>query len=438
MKRIAYILFLFTAITVQAQCWKQVAGGNEHKVGIKEDGTIWTWGSNEYGQLGDGTTQNSLIPINIVPGDGWKFVDAGIEHTIALKNDGTLWGWGSNEYNQLGTGTNQNSLVPIQIGTDNDWKVIDVGGYHNFAIKNDGTLWGWGLNNYSQLGDGTTINKNTPTKLGIETWRSVVGGSFHSAGIKGNGTLYTWGLGAYGQLGSGSYADHYNVPIQISFDTDWETIYCASEMTVIIKTDGTLWGCGDLFGASLIQKGENFTIASLSVSVHALKNDGTLWGFGDNASGQIGNGTTIEYNDFVKVNNDTDWKLPITGGYSSGALKTDGALYTWGYNGKGQGGNGNTTTSYIPVVVECPTASLNENTLSNISIYPNPTDNTLNISNTGNINIETLKVIDVTGKILLEQQSNTSQIDVQKLPAGMYFLEITANGAKQYTKFIKK
>ena len=92
----------------------------------------------------------------------WTTVAAGYNHTIGIKTDGTLWAWGRNDYGQLGDGTNTNKNVPTQIGTDTNWKLIAAGDNHTMAIKDNGTLWAWGRNNYGQLGDGTTVNKNTP------------------------------------------------------------------------------------------------------------------------------------------------------------------------------------------------------------------------------------------------------------------------------------
>jgi alpha-tubulin suppressor-like RCC1 family protein len=127
---------------------------------IKTNGTLWAWGSNSLGQLGDGTTTNKNIPTQIGTATDWKIVAGGLDHSLAIKNNGTLWAWGNNSSGQLGNGSTTRSTIPIQIGTATDWKMIVGGTNFSIALKNNGTLWAWGLNNMGQLGDGTTINKN--------------------------------------------------------------------------------------------------------------------------------------------------------------------------------------------------------------------------------------------------------------------------------------
>jgi len=121
----------------------------------------------------------------------------------ALKTNGTLWTWGRNNFGQLGNGTNTNVSIATQIGTDTDWQSVATGSNHTMAIKNNGTLWGWGSNSAYQLGDGTFVNKNVPTQMGTYTnWQSIKAGSSSTLGVKSNNALYTWGAGSYGQIGN--------------------------------------------------------------------------------------------------------------------------------------------------------------------------------------------------------------------------------------------
>lgn len=130
---------LLSFIFANAQCWSDISV-NTHSVAIKTDGTLWSWGHNSQGQLGDGTTVNKLSPIQIGTSANWSRVAAGDEFTMAIKTDGTLWGWGLNVNGALGDGTNLNKTVPTQIGTANNWSKISAGAWYTIAIKTDGTL----------------------------------------------------------------------------------------------------------------------------------------------------------------------------------------------------------------------------------------------------------------------------------------------------------
>src|SRR3989338_2030534 len=146
--------------------WSSVSAGEHHTAAIKTDGTLWAWGYNASGRLGDGTTTtNRTAPTQIGTATTWSSVSAGYYHTTAIKTDGTLWAWGYNElYGQLGDGTTTNRTTPIQIVAETTWSSVSAGYYHTTAIKTDGTLWAWGYNASGRLGDGTTTDKTTPTQ----------------------------------------------------------------------------------------------------------------------------------------------------------------------------------------------------------------------------------------------------------------------------------
>ena len=138
----------------------------EHTVGIKSDRTLWAWGGNRGGQLGDGTDTPKEAPVQESTGAAtWSTISASWEQTIALKSDGTLWAWGDNDYGQLGDGTNIDKDTPTQIGSAM-WSAISAGADHTVAVKPNGTLWAWGRNNYGQFGDGSNTDKDTPTQIG--------------------------------------------------------------------------------------------------------------------------------------------------------------------------------------------------------------------------------------------------------------------------------
>ena len=188
-----------------------VSLGATHTAAIKTDGSLWMWGSNYWGQLGNGSTEDAGVPVKIM--DGVAAVELGWSRTAALKTDGSLWTWGWNEYGQLGNGSTENSSVPVKI-LDN---VAAMGGYreHAAALKADGSLWTWGWNYYGQLGNGSTENASVPVKV-LDGVTAVSGHQGSTLAVRTDGSLWAWGWNEYGQLGSGS-TENSSVPVQISF-----------------------------------------------------------------------------------------------------------------------------------------------------------------------------------------------------------------------------
>ena len=352
--------------------WKQVACGYSHSAAIKTDGTLWTWGRNSYGQLGNNTTTNRLTPVTTLSGEtNWKQVFCGDNHTAAIKTDGTLWTWGRNSYGRLGdnTTTQRNTPVTTFAGGTN-WKQVAGGGYLTAAIKTDGTLWTWGRNNFGQLGNNTTTDRSTPitTFAGGTNWKQVAGGNAHTAAIKTDGTLWTWGRNSYGRLGDNTTVNRSTPVTTFAGGTNWKQVACGGYYTAAIKTDGTLWTWGNNDSGQL---GDN-TITTRSTPVTtfaggtnwkqvacgffhttAIKTDGTLWTWGRNSYGQLGNNTTVNRSTPVTTfAGGTNWKQVfggLGGQYHTAAIKTDGTLWTWGLNANGRLGDNTITTRSTPV-----------------------------------------------------------------------------------------
>ena len=137
---------------------------------VTTDGTLWAWGSNGAGQLGDGTWTGRSSPVQIGTAPNWAAVEAGNADTVAIKTDGTLWAWGDNEFGLVGDGTWTGRSSPVQVGTAANWAAVAAGGWHTVAVKTDGTLWAWGDNSAGQLGDGTTIHQGSPVHVGLGHW----------------------------------------------------------------------------------------------------------------------------------------------------------------------------------------------------------------------------------------------------------------------------
>jgi alpha-tubulin suppressor-like RCC1 family protein len=292
--------------------WKQVSFAKNNGTSVKTDGTLWTWGSNSYGQIGNNTSgANRSTPVTTFAGEtNWKQVACGYQHNAAIKTDGTLWIWGRNNFGQLGDNTTTNRLTPVTtFAGGTNWKQVACGN-HTAAIKTDGTLWTWGRNNFGQLADNTSTQRNTPvtTFAGGTNWKQVSCGGFHTAAIKTDGTLWNWGGGSKGVLGTNDTIGISTPVTTFAGGTNWKQVTCSQEYTLAIKTDGTLWSWGANVGLF-----------------------GGIEGFlGDNTS--VNRSTPV-----TTFAGGTNWKQVACGERTSFAVKTDGTLWTWGYSGLGNG-----------------------------------------------------------------------------------------------------
>jgi len=367
--------------------WKQVACGGYHTTAIKTDGTLWSWGVNNAGQVGSANLFETIPVTTFAGGTNWKQVACGRNHTAAIKTDGTLWTWGYNSSGQLGDNKNtsgpgiepSSASIPTNYVPGTNWKQIDpvsptiftlFTGYYAGAIKTDGTLWTWGQNSYGQLGtnDGNQYKTPVTTFAGGTNWKQVSGGYSHTAAIKTDGTLWTWGENSYGQLGTND-GNQYITPVTtFAGGTNWKQVACGREHTSAIKTDGTLWTWGFNSAGQLGTNDGNQYITPVTTfaggtnwkqvfsstayygTVAAIKTDGTLWTWGYNNNGQLGDNTlTTRSTPVTTFAGGTNWKQ-VSGGYAyTAAIKTDGTLWTWGYNNTGQLGDNTLTTRSTPV-----------------------------------------------------------------------------------------
>ena len=236
--------------------WLQASSGGQITAAVKTDGTLWLWGKGTYGGLGDNTTASKLSPVQtIASGNNWKQVSLSATVSGAIKTDGTLWLWGYNVRGAIGDGTQDSRSSPVQtIASGNNWKQVSCGGIalsdFTGATKTDGTLWLWGRNNYGQLGNNTSssaiINTVSPVQTisGGTNWQQVSCGESHTGAIKTDGTLWTWGSNGFGQLGDNTIVNK-SSPVQtVSGGTNWKQVSAGELFTAAIKTDGTLWTWG--------------------------------------------------------------------------------------------------------------------------------------------------------------------------------------------------
>lgn len=225
--------------------WSAISAGVNFSLALKDDGTLWAWGNNQNGQLGIGTNVSQIVPTQVGNQSNWAKINAAKSNmSFAIKNDGTLWAWGSNYNGQLGLGNYTNTSIPLQVGLDNDWFDISSGLIHTIALKTDRSLWAWGSNNYGELGNNTTINSIVPIQVGDQNdWQSVNANYIGSKAIKVNGTMWCWGNNTGGQLGDGTFVNRL-IPTQLGQDTDWSDVYSGQGHVLAVKTNSQIYGWG--------------------------------------------------------------------------------------------------------------------------------------------------------------------------------------------------
>lgn len=308
-----------------------VSAGESCSYALKNDGTVWAWGYNSSGQLGDGTRINRSTPVQVVGVNNIGYLSEIIEISgggfcMALKSDGTVYTWGSNYYNQLGNGTSTNSDIPVQVKINeidylNDIKMISAGDYFCSVLKSDGTIYSWGMNSEGQLGDGTTINRSYPVLTGENVLSDIIsvsaGGWSTCMALKRDGTVWGWGYSGMYTLGCGYNQQpiECTTPIQIvGYNdqplTDVQSVINSTMYTLVIKNDGTVWAWGIVYGL-MIYDGLYYSTESNPIQIKEtsstyltdvvsastgsfnnflIKGDGTLLAFGHNDSGLFGIG----------------------------------------------------------------------------------------------------------------------------------------------------
>ncbi len=446
MRKFLFLLLFTNAI--YSQCWKTVVAKHSyHSVGIQTNGTLWAWGFNNNGQLGDNTTINKEIPTQIGSSNIWESVASNFYNSFAIRTTGTLWGWGDNSKGQLGIGNLVDKLVPTQIGIISTWKSVSAGRDYALAIRENGSLWAWGDNSNGQLGTGTNIPQLTPVRIGNDfDWIKAEAGPASFA-IKSNGTLWFWGDNY-----NGINNDISNVPIQVGNDT-WIDISASYRHVIGLKSDGTIWAWGNNdFGclgrgndsnlpsnyiATQIGTASNWKeITAGTDSSMAIKTNGTLWSWGDNTFGQYGNNSTTASFVPLQIGTLTNWR-DISLGYSfvAASKTTNDRLWVWGRDNQDALGNGANGDSSIPIAIgTCTTlGEQNFEILNNsFKIYPNPAKNELNIELLSDLQIQEMKIIDFLGKIVMRQNSDFNKINLQDLNNGIYVLSILSNDNKVF------
>ena len=372
-------------------------GGARGTIILKSDGTVWTWGANFSGKLGLGETNTvrALVPVEVHgPGNAGFFnsvktIMGGEIHNVALKSDGTVWSWGWNGLGQLGDGTTNPAYTPVQTGLGSVpplTSVTKLGGrpYFTLAVKADGTIWAWGMNSFGQMGNGTVNSGPGPQVMvpGMVS-NSAPGGAINNplqvtcgyqfgAALATNSTVWTWGSGTHGELGNGTTGSSY-LPAQVPGLTNVTSISAGWFHILALKSDRTVWAwgnntSGELGDGSANNRSSPVLVSNLSNIVvvsggdshsSALAADGTVWKWGKNDVGELGNGTINTASNPVPARILTDKfgagfsnvVIHSARDYHNIAVKTDGSVWMWGANDQGQCGDGTTNDAWRPVPV---------------------------------------------------------------------------------------
>ncbi len=230
--------------------WATATAGNYNSGAIRANGRLYMWGSSLWGRNADGIgTNESRITPNEILGGFTDWVDLHLmgSSSIALRKNGTVWGWGRNAAGNIGDGTNTSRLSPVStVGGFTDWIFVGGASETAFAIRANGVLYAWGDGGNGILGDGTTVGKNSPVSVlgGFTDWVFATGGAYHAVGLRANGTAWSWGLNRAGSNGDGTSTGKSSPVSVVGGFTDWVSLGCAYNSTVGLRANGTLWAWG--------------------------------------------------------------------------------------------------------------------------------------------------------------------------------------------------
>lgn len=302
-------------------------------------------------------------------------------HTLLVTADGSVWAFGANAYGQLGDGTTTDRDQPVQVLDLSDVVSVAAGAFHSLALKSDGTVWAWGRNDNGQLGDNTTTDRLTPVRVSgiipvspaasvkaydptaLKTVTSIAAGWQHSMALTSNGYVYSWGVNYAGQLGNNDNTSSSYI-VQAQGLTDVTAIAAGDQHSMATRSDGTIWvwgwnntgqlGDGTVTDSPIPQLVEGISsVTGLAAGwghSAALRTDGTVWAWGDNSDGQLGDGTKTSRYVPARVDALSGINSIASGNKHILALTSDGTVLAWGRNYEGQCGNGSSTLWFLEPV----------------------------------------------------------------------------------------
>jgi len=339
---------------------RSLSAGGEHTCAIRAEGGAWCWGRNSYGQLGNGQTgPGTSTPTRVGTADDWRRIAAGGASTCAIRNNGTLWCWGLNHRGQLGDDTTKSKSRPVRVGTSSAWASVSAGWFDTCGVRTDGSLWCWGDNSDGQLGDGTTTRRLVPTRLSGSSWTSVTVGGWHVCATRSDGTLWCWGRNDFGQLGDDSFTNRH-VPTRVGSQTDWTQVSASWSSTCGVRRGGALlcWGRNDRGqvgdGSTQTRRIPNQVAGNLTArrvavgdaQACAVDTNDVAWCWGSNDYGTLGDGTHVSRGTPTRVAG--TFRYLNAGWMHMCAVTVAGSAECWGNNERGQIGDGTTVDRLSP------------------------------------------------------------------------------------------
>jgi len=336
--------------------------------------SVWAWGWNGAGQLGDGTTSDRPRPVKVPNLSDVVGVSAGGYHTLALKGDGTVWAWGWNGVGQLGDGTTVNRPAPVRVPGLSGVVAISAGTFHSLALLGDGTVRAWGWNYFGQLGDDTTVDRSSPVAVpNLRSVMSIAGGGMHSLASTDNGHVFAWGYNALGQLGDQTTRDRH-LPTESLFPecegctSFWESRVNAGmyhSMSLATQPRASSWGWNHFHQISEVPSSPEIVtgkygfwqgpvMRSVGGGLHSLilTDRGQVFAYGSNGAGQAGLGTITEMAPVPATPIPGLIAREVAAGvFHNLVVASDLTVRAWGWNAIGQLGDGTTLTRTTPVVV---------------------------------------------------------------------------------------
>ncbi|MDR0751602.1 MAG: hypothetical protein LBF12_03310 [Christensenellaceae bacterium] len=356
----------------------KISASETHSLYIDPAGSLWAFGYNDYGQLGDNSTTTRTSPVQIKAGTAFTTASAGRFHSMAIDTEGNLWAWGRNGDGQLGDFTQTTRTTPVKIYAKKKFAQVSAGRLHSMAIDVDGHLWTWGYNGNGELGNGNTSTIIYPTQITADDgkatkFKSISAGDYFSLAIDSDGRLWSFGLNAAGQLGLGEESNSIKIPTQVIATTtdeneitEFDFISAGNAHSLAIDASGNLWA----FGYNQYGQLGNGTTTNTTSPVQITAGDGAVAKFksieaghdysmvvdlygnlltcGRNISGQLGDGTTVNKSSLIPVSASYIKFAAISAGQHCLAIDSNGELWVWGNNSYGQLGVGNQTNKNTP------------------------------------------------------------------------------------------
>ena len=339
---------------------RSVSAGDNFTLLADQDGTVWSWGKNEYGQLGDGTTIDRPYPIMVEGLENIIQVAAGPLYSLALTEDGRVYSWGYNMWGQLGDGELDDRNLPALVALDSGVciKQIAAGGDFALALADDGTLYGWGSNFSEELGEQECGYTETPLVLQTGTpFVKICAGYNFSVALTNDGRVFSWG----NQLRIGGFRVETGIT-EIPGITDIVDVAAKYDHALIVNASGEVYGWGDNQYGQLGVSGQNEVAYAMKIDAlqdvervytgkdcsAMIKKDGSAFLLGGNSRGELGNGTLNSSVAPVSLHGNISIDNLTFGQHHAVAISKDGCLYAWGDKSGGQIGDGAIKTNEAP------------------------------------------------------------------------------------------